>query len=149
MTDLPMLHRVEDLVVRSHSDHITDLAAAALIEQHGRFLLVQGEPTDLDAPRGWQLPTGPIWPGETVVDGLHRILTQGFGYSDAEITAFLGVTDADSGTRTFVFAVNTSQPDAICHDGRIPHRWIDNITISDVIPEINPVLRTYYAAEPG
>lgn len=103
----------------------------------------------MDAPQGRQLPTGPVWPGETVVDGLHRIRTQGFGYSDAEITAFLGVTDADSGTRTFAFAVGASLPDAIGHDGRIPHCWIDNITISDVMPEINPVLRTYFATEPG
>jgi hypothetical protein len=147
MTGPFMSDRVEELVHRSHCDHVTDLAAAALIEQHGRFLLAQGEL--VDTPRGWHLPTGPVWPGETVVDGLHRILAQGFGSSDAEITAFLGVTDADSGTRTFVFAVSTSQPDSICRDGRIPHRWNDNITISDEIPEINPVLRTYYASEPG
>ncbi|MER6076064.1 NUDIX domain-containing protein, partial [Streptomyces sp. NPDC001817] len=94
MTGPSMLHRVEEPVHRSHSDHITDLAAAALIEQHGRFLLVQGKLADLNTPRGWQLPTGPVWPGETVVDGLHRTLAQGFGYSDAEITAFLGATDS-------------------------------------------------------
>lgn len=150
MTDLFMLQQVEELVTRSHSDHVTDLAAAALIEQHGRFLLVQVGPPVPDMTRAWRLPTGPVWPGETVVDGLHRILAQGFGYSDAEITGFLGLIDTDdTAARTFVFAVSTGQPDSICHDGQIPHRWIDNITISDLIPGINPLLRTYYAAEPS
>ncbi|MET8646737.1 hypothetical protein [Streptomyces sp. NPDC004675] len=141
MTEPFMLHQVDELVTRSHSDGITDLTAAALIEQHGRFL----EP---NMTRAWSLPTGPVLPGETVGDGLHRILAKGFGYSDAEITGFLGTIDTDdSATRTFVFAISTGQPDGICRDGQSPHRWIDNITISDLVPGINPVLRTYYATD--
>lgn len=48
--------------------------------------------------RSWRLPTGLAWLGETVVDGLHRILAQGFGYSDAEVTGFLGLIDTDDTT---------------------------------------------------
>ncbi|MEW2404130.1 hypothetical protein [Streptomyces sp. NPDC046862] len=45
---------------------------------------------------------------EEDVDGLHRILAKGFGYSDAEITGFLDTIDTDdSATRTFVFAIST------------------------------------------
>ncbi|MFL5997858.1 MAG: NUDIX hydrolase [Streptomyces sp.] len=150
MTDPSLLHQVDELVTRSHSDGLTDLTAAALIEQHGRFLLVHAVLPDLDTPRTWRLPSGPVLPGETVPDGLHRILAQSFGYSDAEITGFLGIIDADdSGTRTFVFAVSTGQPDSICRSGHLPHRWIDNITVSDLIPRINPLLHTYYATTPG
>lgn len=53
----------------------------------------------------------------------------------------------ESAIRAFVFAISTGQPDRICRDGQIPHRWIDNITISDLVPGINPVLRTYYATD--
>ncbi|MFF2431683.1 NUDIX hydrolase [Streptomyces mirabilis] len=148
MTEPFMLHQVDELVTRSHSDGITDLTAAALIGQHGRFLLVQVGSLEPNMTRAWSLPTGPVLPGETVVDGLRRILAKGFGYSDAEITGFLGTIDTDdSATRTFVFAISTGQPDGICRDGQIPHRWIDNITISDLVPVINPVLRTYYATD--
>ena len=52
--------------------------------------------------------------------------------------------DALSVTRTSRSA-STSHPDSICRDGRIPHRWIDNITISDMDPEINAFLHTYCA----
>jgi endogenous inhibitor of DNA gyrase (YacG/DUF329 family) len=150
VTDPFTLRQVDELVTRSHSDGLTDLAVAALIEQHGRSLLVHGDLPDLNTPRTWRLPSGPVLPGETVPDGLHRILPQYVGYADAEITGFLGIVDADdSSSRTFVLAVNTGQPDSICHDGQVPHRWIDNITISDLIPEISPVLRTYYAHDPG
>lgn len=149
MTESCILHQVEELVSRSHGDGITDLAAAALIEQQGRFLLVHTGLPEPDTPLAWHLPSGPVLPGETVLDGLHRILAQFFGYSDAEVTGFLGVIDPDSGARTFVFAISTGQPDSICHGGQIPHRWIDNITSSDVIPEINPALRTYYALDLG
>ncbi|MFJ7041884.1 hypothetical protein ACIQVC_00535 [Streptomyces sp. NPDC101112] len=38
MADLPVLNGINELATRSHSDGITDLTAAALIEQHGRFL---------------------------------------------------------------------------------------------------------------
>ncbi|UXY32202.1 hypothetical protein [Streptomyces sp. HUAS TT20] len=45
-----MLHQVDELVTRSHSDGLT---AAALIEQHGRFLLVHADLPDLDTPKPW------------------------------------------------------------------------------------------------
>ncbi|MEU3337282.1 hypothetical protein ACWCQ1_07180 [Streptomyces sp. NPDC002144] len=32
-------------------------------------------------------------------------------------------------------------------DGDLPNRWIDTITVGDLIPGISPVLRTYYAAD--
>ncbi|AZQ36291.1 hypothetical protein EJ357_24875 [Streptomyces cyaneochromogenes] len=147
MTDLPVLNGIDELVTRSHSDGITDLTAAALIEQHGRFLLVHAGRPDLSATQAWRLPSGPVLPGETVPDGLHRILAQYFGYSGVEITGLRGTIDDDSRMRTFVFAINAGQPDGICRDGDLPHRWIDNITVSDLIPGISPVLRTCYAAD--
>ncbi|MEW1773443.1 hypothetical protein [Streptomyces sp. NPDC086777] len=80
---------------------------------------------------------------------LHRILAQALSYSNAKITAFLGIVDADNGTRTFVFSTTVDQPDSVCWVGDIPHCWSDNITISDLIPEINHVLRAYYAIDFG
>ena len=150
MTDPFSQGRLDELVTRSHSDGITDLAAAALIEHEGRFLLVEAALWELDSPRSWELPTGRVLPGETVADGLHRVLAQHYGYSDAQITQFLGFSDDDiTGTRVFVFAVTTGHPDGICWSGHTGHRWIDNIAISDTVTDIDHLLRAYYAHDPG
>ncbi len=82
-----------------------------------------------------------------MTDGLHRILAQALGYSNAQITGFLGIVDAENGTRTFVFSTTVDHPDSVCWAGDVPHRWIDNISISDLVPEINPVLRAYYTLD--
>lgn len=74
------LHEIKELVTRSDRDGVTDLSAAALIEQHGRFLLVQVGHRGPDPTQRWRLPTGPVLPGEKVNDGLYRILAQGVGY---------------------------------------------------------------------
>ncbi|MEU2874540.1 NUDIX domain-containing protein [Streptomyces olivoreticuli] len=150
MTGPFTLNRLDELVTRSHSDGITDLAAAALIEHDGRFLLGEAVIPDLDVPRGWELPTGRVLPGETVADGLHRILSQHYGYSDTQITRFLGFNDDNgTGTRVFVFAVTTGHPDSICWSGHTGHRWIDNIAISDTVTDIDHLLRAYCAHDPG
>lgn len=146
MTGVFTLPQVDELVTRSHSDGITALAATALIDHDAKFLLVPAG-RDLDAPRTWDLPAGPALPGEAVTDGLHRILAQCLGYSNTKITGFLGIVDADSGTRTFVFSMTVDQPDSVCWTGDNPHRWIDNIAISDMVPELNHVLRVYYALD--
>ncbi|MCD9591259.1 hypothetical protein [Streptomyces sp. 8ZJF_21] len=48
------------------------------------------------------------------------------------------------GTRTFVFPTTVDQFDSACWASGIPHRWIDNITISDLVPEIDHVLRACF-----
>lgn len=98
MTGPFTLAHVDELVTRSHSDGVTDLAAAALIKHDVKFLLVRTATRDLNTPPAWDLPTGPVLPGGTVVDGLHRILAQALGYSNAKTAAFLGIVDADNGT---------------------------------------------------
>lgn len=49
------------------------------------------------------------------------------------------------GARIFVFAVTAEKPDAICHTAHVGHRWIDNVSISSTVADIDPVLRVYYA----
>ncbi|MFD4943604.1 NUDIX hydrolase [Streptomyces sp. NPDC058409] len=91
-----MLAQVDELVTRSHSDGVTDLATASLIEHDAKFLLARTPTRDLDTPPAWNLPAGTVMPGETVVDGLHRILAQTLGYSNTKITAFFGTVDANT-----------------------------------------------------
>lgn len=153
MIDLFSLSRLDDLVTRSHSAGVTDLAAAALIEHEGRFLLVEAAVRDLEDPPGWELPTGRILPGETVLAGLERILAQHFGFFSIEVTRYLGHNDhhdADGQTTlVLAFAVTAEHPDSICHTAHIGHRWIDNITIADTVTNVDHLLRAYYADATG
>lgn len=48
------------------------------------------------------------------------------------------------GTRTFIFSTTADQPDSACWASDIPHHWIDSITVSDLVPEINHVLRACF-----
>ncbi|SER13657.1 NUDIX domain-containing protein [Streptomyces sp. yr375] len=141
--------QIDELVSRTHSEGITDLAAAALIEHDGKFLLIEATACDFDTPPAWKLPTGRVWSGETLVMGMHRILAEHFGFSSADVGRFLGHNDHldDRGqiTRVFVFAVTVEHPDSICQNAHVGHRWIDTISISHTLNGIDGMLRVYYA----
>ncbi|MFJ9544483.1 NUDIX hydrolase [Streptomyces sp. NPDC101225] len=153
-SDLFSLGRLDDLVTRTHSEGINELAAAALIEHEGRFLLIEKPSRNFElAPSTWELPTGSVRAGETLTSGMERILAEYSGFSSAEVTRYLGHDDHahDDGriVRVFVFAVTVEHPDSICHTAHIGHRWIDNIAISDTVDGINSMLRVYYADNSG
>lgn len=149
MNQPPQPDDLADLIDRTHAEGISGIAAAALIEHGGRFLLVETTPPDFDTPPGWELPTGRIRAGETLLDGLDRTLRDHFALDPAHATRYLGHNDHDHDdgltTRIFVFAVTAEKPDAICHTAHVGHRWIDNVSISTTVADIDPVLRVYYA----
>ncbi|GAB7109767.1 hypothetical protein JCM4814A_80820 [Streptomyces phaeofaciens JCM 4814] len=66
--------------------------------------------------------TGPFTLAQT--DGL---VTR--SHSDG-VTDLVDIVGADNGTRTFVFSTTVDQSDNVYRAGDVPHRWIDNITIS-------------------
>ncbi|MFG2525309.1 NUDIX hydrolase [Streptomyces sp. NPDC048527] len=141
---------LHELVSHTHAEGIEDLAAAALIEHHGLLLLTERVNPNFDTePSSWELPTGPIKPGETLLTGLERVLSTHFALELDQATHYLGHQDHPGPdgrlTRVFVFAATVTNPDAICSTAHIGHRWIDNIAISQTVPDINGLLRTYYA----
>jgi hypothetical protein len=65
--------QVDDLVTRTHGEGIRDLAAAALSERSGRFLLIEKPVPDFDTIAfSGVLPTIPVRAGETVTAALER-----------------------------------------------------------------------------
>ncbi|MGA5504968.1 NUDIX hydrolase [Streptomyces umbrinus] len=154
ISDLFSVRQLDELVTRTHSEGIDELAAAALIEHEGRFLLIEKPSRTFElATPAWQLPTGSVRAGETLTSGMERILAEYFGFSSAEVTRYLGHNDHahDDGriARVFVFAVAVEHPDSICRTAHVGHHWIDNITISETIDGINHMLRVYYADDSG
>ena len=57
------------LVTGSHAEGITALAVEAAIEHDDRILLITEPGPDFDDT--WQLPGGPVLPGQTLTDALH------------------------------------------------------------------------------
>ncbi|MEV0446201.1 NUDIX domain-containing protein [Streptomyces spectabilis] len=150
ISDLFTIRQLDELVTRTHSEGIDELAAAALIEHEGRFLLIENPSRDFDlTPSTWELPTGTVRAGETLTGGMERVLAEYFGFSNTEVTRYLGHNDhaRDDGriARVFVFAVTVEHPDSICRTAHIGHHSIDNIAISDTVDGINHMLRVYYA----
>ncbi|MFF8917306.1 ATP-binding protein [Streptomyces sp. NPDC015032] len=107
---------LDDLAIRTQNEGISHLAAAALIEHEGRFLLVEAPPTaDFDtAGFSWELPTGHIRARETILQGLGRILAEHYGYESVQINRYLGHTDhrheANHDARAFIPTSSPASP---------------------------------------
>ncbi|MGH3260275.1 MAG: hypothetical protein ACRDOU_33560, partial [Streptosporangiaceae bacterium] len=76
----------------------------------------------------WQLPAGPVLPGQTLTDALHPAVAA-IGLTIDEITGYLGHHDHAGGrvtTRVFRFAVTVTDPGAICRHAGTGHRWTED-----------------------
>ena len=114
---------LHDLVTRSHAEGITALGVEAVIEHDDRILLiVQPGPDFTDGT--WQLPGGPVLPGQTLTDALHPAVAM-IGLSIDEVTGYLGHHDHAGSqiTRVFRFLVTVADPEAICRHAGTGHRW--------------------------
>lgn len=119
---------VHDLAAGSHAEGITALGVEAAIEHHDAVLLT-AEPGPDFTDQAWQLPAGPVLPGQTLTDALHPVAAA-IGLTIDQITAYLGHHDhpgAQATTRVFRFAVTITDPGAICRHAGTGHRWADNL----------------------
>ncbi len=115
VTDLLLHH----LVAGSHAEGIFRLAVAAAVEHHDQTLFLVTRDDDFEPL--WQLPTGLVLPGETLLDALHRMVTVTVFLELTDVTGFAGHHDqyVDGETvRTFVFTVTAADPDCICRAAR-------------------------------
>ena len=115
------------LVTGSHAEGITVLGVEAVIEHDDRVLLI-AEPGPDFTDETWQLPGGPVLPGQTLTDALHPAVAA-IGLAINEITGYLGHHDhpgAQATTRVFRFAVTVTDPGAICRHAGTGHRWAED-----------------------
>ena len=137
------------LVAGSHAEGITALAVEAVIEHDDRVLLI-AEPGPDFTDETWQLPGGPVLPGQTLTDALHPAVAA-IGLATDEITGYLGHYDhpgALATTRVFRFAVAVTDPGAICRHAGTGHRWTEDLDCppGDPVGPPGPVIPP--AAEP-
>lgn len=138
------------LVTGSHAEGITALGVEAAISHDDRTLLIAEPGPDFDDT--WQLPAGPVLPGQTLTDALHPAAAA-IGLTIDEVTGYLGHHDHPGGqiTRVFCFAVTVTDPEAICRHARTGHRWTEDLDSLPAetarMPAITPTA-TPAAAEP-
>ena len=135
------------LVTGSHAEGITELAVEAAIgrdDNDGQILLI-ADPDFTDD--SWQLPAGPVLPGQTLTDALHPAVAA-IGLTIDKITGYLGHHDhaGQHTTRIFCFAVTVTDPEAICRSAMHGHRWADP---SDLPDPFHPAAWGWPATGPG
>jgi 8-oxo-dGTP diphosphatase len=138
---------LHDLVTHSHAEGITALGVEAAIEHHDRILLI-AEPGPDFTDDIWQLPGGPVLPGQTLTDALHPAVAA-IGLTTDEITGYLGHHDhpgAHATTRVFCFTVTVTDPEAICRASMHRHRWAD---LGDLPDPFHPAAWRWPATRPG
>ena len=118
---------LHDLVTGSHAEGITTLGVETVIEHNDAVLLVAEPGPDFDDT--WQLPGGPVLPGQTLTDALHPAAAA-IGLTIDEVTGYLGHHDhpgTQATTRVFRFAVTVTDPGAICRHAGTGHRWAEDL----------------------
>jgi len=118
---------LHDLVARSHAEGITALGVEAVIDHDDRVLLI-AEPGPDFTDGTWQLPGGPVLPGQTLTGALHPAVAA-IGLAIDEITGYLGHHDHPgelATTRVFRFAVTVTDPGAICRHAGTSHHWAED-----------------------
>ncbi len=124
------------LVAGSHAEGTFRLAVAAAVEHHDQTLFLVTRDDDFEP--AWQLPTGLVLPGETLLDALHRIVTVTIFLELTDVTGYAGHHDqhVDGETlRTFVFTATAADPDSICRTARIGYQWVSDLA-TDLVTDL-------------
>jgi len=131
-------HLLHELVTGSHAEGTTCLAVAAAIEHDDRTLLISMIDDDFETV--WQLPSDLVLPGETLLQGLVRMVNITIGLGIADVTGYAGHHDRlaeGEVIRTFVFTVAVDDPERICRWANIGHRWTSEpITACSILGDI-------------
>jgi 8-oxo-dGTP diphosphatase len=138
---------LHNLVTHSHAEGITALGVEAAIEHDDRVLLI-AEPGPDFTDETWQLPGGPVLPGQTLTDALHPAVAA-IGLAIDEITGYLGHHDhpgVHATARVFCFTVTVTDPEAICRASMHGHRWADP---GDLPDPLHPAAWRWPATGPG
>lgn len=113
--------------------------AGAVIEHAGSVLLLQRQVGDFMGGL-FELPSGHVEDGETLLDALHREVAEETGMTLNAAPAYVGSFDYTSGsgrlTRQFNYAVSVPDPTVLLSEEHVGYRWarpddLAAITMSD------------------
>jgi 8-oxo-dGTP diphosphatase len=117
---------LKELTAAAAADAITQLTVTTVIPAFGRVLLLKCRDDDsLDGM--WELPTGTVELGETLVEAVTRIIQRETGLHVVRVRSFLSSRDYHSAgghqVRQYSFVTEVAQTDQITLTRHGAHTW--------------------------
>jgi 8-oxo-dGTP diphosphatase len=114
------------LAKEAEADGITSLVAAAVVTDADRVLLVRRNADDYMGGL-WEIPSGKVEPGETIVDAARRETQEETGLIVSSVDRYLGHFDYENSrgttTRQFNFAVTVAETGPVILTEHDMHQW--------------------------
>ncbi|MFJ4186643.1 NUDIX hydrolase [Kitasatospora sp. NPDC089509] len=135
---------VAGLAADAEAVGITGLVSAAVINHDGRVLLVRRNPDDYMGGL-WEIPSGTVEAGETILDALYRETTEETGLAIGQVTGYIGHFDYRNSrggtTRQFNFAVTVEKTEPVVLTEHDAHQW----ALPGELPEVSDAVRKLIA----
>ncbi|MER7668952.1 NUDIX domain-containing protein [Kitasatospora sp. NPDC096128] len=135
---------VAGLAADAEAAGITGFVAAAVINHDGRVLLVRRNPDDYMGGM-WEIPSGTVETGETILDAMYRETAEETGLTVDQVTGYIGHFDYRNSrggtTRQFNFAVTVEKTEPVVLTEHDAHRW----ALPTELPEVSDAVRKLIA----
>ncbi|MFD0274152.1 NUDIX hydrolase [Kitasatospora sp. NPDC127111] len=135
---------VADLAADAEAAGISGFVAAAVINHDGRILFVRRNPDDYMGGL-WEIPSGTVETGESILDALHRETAEETGLTIDQVTGYIGHFDYQNSrggtTRQFNFAVTVEKTEPVVLTEHDAHQW----ALPTELPEVSDAVRTLIA----
>ncbi|MCC2280540.1 NUDIX domain-containing protein [Streptomyces sp. ET3-23] len=138
---------LDDLARTAERDGITKTVVGAVIaDTHDKVLLLH-RPADDYLGGLWELPSGGVDDGETLIDALEREVTEETGLTVVAVGDYLGHFDYRSGsgraTRQFNFTATVNPGETITLTEHDAHLWADRTQQNQVSTAVQTILNTW------
>ncbi|WP_411120760.1 NUDIX domain-containing protein [Streptomyces sp. x-19] len=128
------------LVDDARADGVTGFVAAAVVTDADRVLLVRRNPGDFMGGM-WEVPSGKVEDGETVLEALHRETAEETGLTIETVSGYIGHFDYSNSrggtTRQFNFAVTVEKTELIVLTEHDAYQW----AFLGELPEVSEAVR--------
>ncbi|WP_037913290.1 NUDIX domain-containing protein [Actinacidiphila yeochonensis] len=123
------------LVADARADGITGFVAGAVITDADRVLLVRRKPDDYLGGL-WEIPSGKVEAGESILGALHRETTEETGLTIDTVTGYIGHFDYTSSrggaTRQFNFGGTVKDTEPIVLTEHDAYQWAHRANLPPV-----------------
>ncbi|MEV0369364.1 NUDIX hydrolase [Streptomyces sp. NPDC050636] len=133
------------LAEEAEAEGITTFLAAAVVTDADRILLVRRKPDDYMGGL-WEIPSGHVDAGESILDATRRETLEETGLTVASVDRYLGHFDYENSrgtiTRQFNFAVTVSETRPVILTEHDLHQWA---SLSGDLPGVTDGVREVLA----
>ncbi|MEV7504680.1 NUDIX domain-containing protein [Streptomyces sp. NPDC093018] len=114
------------LVRDARADGVAGFVVGAVVSDAGRFLLLRRRAGDFLGGM-WEIPSGKVEEGETLLEALHRETAEETGLAIRQVDGYVGHFDYGGGsggtTRQFNFAVTVEWTGPVVLTEHDAHQW--------------------------